>query len=269
MRRFINAALHARNHLHARHHRSHQPGGAEPRAAPRFGAGDEILDHRAGAPRQHRALADGVRADRLRAARWRPSTRRGELDVRGVRRSCCRRARGWWRVAHVSNALGTVLPVKRIIDAAHRARRAGAGRRRAGRAAHARSTCARWAATSTPSPATSCTARPASACSTAREALLEAMPPWQGGGDMIRTVSFEKQHLQRAAVQVRGRHARTSPAPSAWRPRWTTSKASGIEAHRRARAAAAAARHRGADAHSRHRDHRHRRRTRPPCSPSR
>jgi cysteine desulfurase / selenocysteine lyase len=25
-----------------------------------------------------------------------------------------------------------------------------------------------------------------------REALLEAMPPWQGGGDMIRTVSFER-----------------------------------------------------------------------------
>jgi cysteine desulfurase/selenocysteine lyase len=25
-----------------------------------------------------------------------------------------------------------------------------------------------------------------------REALLEQMPPWQGGGDMIRTVSFEK-----------------------------------------------------------------------------
>jgi cysteine desulfurase/selenocysteine lyase len=25
-----------------------------------------------------------------------------------------------------------------------------------------------------------------------REALLQAMPPWQGGGDMILTVSFEK-----------------------------------------------------------------------------
>src|SRR4029079_15455489 len=25
-----------------------------------------------------------------------------------------------------------------------------------------------------------------------REALLEAMPPWQGGGDMIRSVTFEK-----------------------------------------------------------------------------
>ena len=40
-----------------------------------------------------------------------------------------------------------------------------------------------------------------------RESLLEAMPPWQGGGDMILTVSFEKTTLQRAAVQVRSRHA--------------------------------------------------------------
>ena len=39
---------------------------------------------------------------------------------------------------------------------------------------------------------TSSTARPASACSYGREALLEAMPPWQGGGDMILTVTFEK-----------------------------------------------------------------------------
>ena len=37
--------------------------------------------------------------------------------------------------------------------------------------------------------------------------LLEAMPPYQGGGDMIRSVSFDKTTLQRAAVQVRGRHA--------------------------------------------------------------
>ena len=32
----------------------------------------------------------------------------------------------------------------------------------------------------------------ASARSTARRALLEAMPPWQGGGEMILSVTFEK-----------------------------------------------------------------------------
>ena len=40
-----------------------------------------------------------------------------------------------------------------------------------------------------------------------KEALLDAMPPFLGGGDMIRSVTFEKSHLERAAVQVRGRDA--------------------------------------------------------------
>ena len=40
-----------------------------------------------------------------------------------------------------------------------------------------------------------------------REALLEAMPPWQGGGDMIRSVTFEKTTYNEPAVQVRGGHA--------------------------------------------------------------
>ena len=37
--------------------------------------------------------------------------------------------------------------------------------------------------------------------------LLEAMPPYQGGGDMIRSVTFERTTVQRPAVQVRGGHA--------------------------------------------------------------
>ena len=40
-----------------------------------------------------------------------------------------------------------------------------------------------------------------------KAALLDAMPPYQGGGDMIASVTFEKTHLQRAAEQVRGGHA--------------------------------------------------------------
>ncbi len=39
-----------------------------------------------------------------------------------------------------------------------------------------------------------------------RRELLEAMPPFLGGGDMIATVAFEGSILERAAVQVRGRH---------------------------------------------------------------
>ena len=46
------------------------------------------------------------------------------------------------------------------------------------------------------SPGISCSAPPASACSTARRELLEAMPPYQGGGDMIESVTFEKTHVR-------------------------------------------------------------------------
>ncbi len=42
----------------------------------------------------------------------------------------------------------------------------------------------------------------------ARAELLEAMPPFMGGGDMIGTASFEALHLGRDPAQVRGRHAR-------------------------------------------------------------
>ena len=32
--------------------------------------------------------------------------------------------------------------------------------------------------------------------------LLEAMPPWQGGGDMIREVKMTRQQLEHTALQV-------------------------------------------------------------------
>ncbi len=41
----------------------------------------------------------------------------------------------------------------------------------------------------------------------AKEELLDIMPPWQGGGNMIRNVTFEETTLCRSAGQVRGRHA--------------------------------------------------------------
>ena len=40
-----------------------------------------------------------------------------------------------------------------------------------------------------------------------KEALLDAMPPYQGGGDMIDTVTFEKNNIQQPPSQVRSRHA--------------------------------------------------------------
>ena len=91
-----------------------------------------------------------------------------------------------------------------------------------------RSTCRRSTAISTSPPATSCTARPASACCTASEALLEAMPPFMGGGDMIRSVTFEKSTWNDAAVQVRGRHAGHRRRGRPRRGASTTSQAIGL-----------------------------------------
>ena len=40
-----------------------------------------------------------------------------------------------------------------------------------------------------------------------RAELLEAMEPFLTGGDMIASVDFQTADLERAALQVRGRHA--------------------------------------------------------------
>ena len=50
-------------------------------------------------------------------------------------------------------------------------------------------------------------ARPASACSGAARELLDALPPFLGGGEMIETVTMERSTYAAAAAQVRGRHA--------------------------------------------------------------
>ena len=60
-----------------------------------------------------------------------------------------------------------------------------------------------------------------------RAALLEAMPPWQGGGDMIETVTLEQHHLCAAAGALRGRHAAHRAGASGWARRSTTSRRSG------------------------------------------
>ena len=127
-------------------------------------------------------------------------------------------------LAHVSNALGTILPVERFIARAKRAQGARAGRRRAGRAAQRVDV-----------QALDCDFYCFSAHKMygptgigvlyGRESLLEAMPPWQGGGDMILTVTFEGRRTTSCRASSRPAR-RTSPAPSAWPPRSTISRAS-------------------------------------------
>ena len=118
-------------------------------------------------------------------------------------------------------------------------RHSGAGRRQPGARCISTSTCRTSAATSTSSPATSSTGRPASACSTASMTHLAAMPPFNGGGEMIREV-FEDRitygepphkfeagtPLDRAGDRARRRHRlcrldRQGAHPRARGPSWS------------------------------------------------
>ncbi len=49
----------------------------------------------------------------------------------------------------------------------------------------------------------------------ARRELLDAMPPFLGGGEMISSVTYERITWARGAAQVRGRHAARSWKASA------------------------------------------------------
>lgn len=161
---------------------------AQSYARPRLTPGDEILitwlEHHSNiVPWQ---LLAGQTGARLRVA---PINRAGEVDVAALESMLSPRTR-LVAVAHISNALGTIVPVRRIITAAH--------------------------ARSIPVLLDGAQAVPHKAVDVreldcdfyafsghkmfaptgigvlyGREALLEAMPPWQGGGDMILKVSFE------------------------------------------------------------------------------
>ncbi len=87
---------------------------------------------------------------------------------------------------------GTINPVRKIIEMAHAARTfpCWSTARRPRRTC--RWTCRRSIAISTPSPATSSTGPTGIGVLYGKCALLEAMPPYQGGGDMISSVTFEK-----------------------------------------------------------------------------
>jgi len=158
-------------------------------ARPTLGPGDEILisalEHHANiVPWQMVCEQTGC------ALRVAPINRRGELELDEFLALLNPHTR-LVAVAHVSNALGTVLPLKRIIDAAH---------------AHGALVLVDGAQ-AVPHQSVDVSALGADFYAFSghklygptgigvlygRERLLAAMPPWQGGGDMIRTVTFEK-----------------------------------------------------------------------------
>ncbi|MBS0396794.1 MAG: cysteine desulfurase [Proteobacteria bacterium] len=154
---------------------------------PRARPGDEVLithlEHHANiVPWQMACEATGAR---LRVA---PIDRRGEVDLDALAALLGDRTR-LVAVAHVSNALGTVLPVRTIVELAH-ARGIPVLVDGAQAAPHF----------ALDLQALDCDFYAFSGHKLygpdgigvlyGRESLLEAMPPWQGGGDMILSVSF-------------------------------------------------------------------------------
>jgi cysteine desulfurase / selenocysteine lyase len=162
---------------------------AQAYARERLQAGDEILitalEHHANiVPWQMVRDATGCT---LKVA---PIDTRGELLWDEFRKLLGPRTR-IVAVAHVSNALGTVLPVERIVEAAHAA---GAVVLIDGAQAvpHTRVDCQALGADFYAFSGHKLYGPTGIGVLYGREALLSAMPPWQGGGDMILSVSFEK-----------------------------------------------------------------------------
>jgi cysteine desulfurase/selenocysteine lyase len=155
----------------------------------RLEAGDEILitalEHHANiVPWQ---LVAGQTGASIKVV---PMDRRGVIDIADVAAKLTDRTR-IVACAHVSNALGTVLPVREIVKLAH-ARGAVVLVDGAQAVPHQRVDLQALDCDFYAFSAHKMYGPTGIGVLVGREALLEAMPPWQGGGDMILTVSFER-----------------------------------------------------------------------------
>ena len=231
-------------------------------------AGRRDRHHLARAPRQHRAVADALRREGRACCASRRSTTRGQSSSTSTR-SCSARARSSSSFTQVSNALGTITPAREMIEMAHRhgarvlvdgaqavshmpRRRAGARLRllRLLRPQGVRADRHRRRL------------RQGATCSS-------AMPPWQGGGNMIDDVTFEKTRLPAAAGALRSRHRQHRRRGRPRRGARLRSTRIGIDERRALRARAARStrpkrlRDGAGPAHDRHRAAR-----RPACSRS-
>lgn len=162
---------------------------AQSYARPRLQPGDEILitwlEHHANiVPWQMVCEATGAV---LKVA---PIRMDGSLDLAAFEALLSTRTR-LVAVAHVSNALGTVLPVERIVKLA-RARGVPVLIDGAQAVPHERLNMAELDCDFYAFSSHKLYGPTGVGVLYGREALLREMPPWQGGGDMIRTVSFEK-----------------------------------------------------------------------------
>ncbi len=154
---------------------------------PRLRAGDEILisemEHHSNiVPWQLACEATGAKLKVI------PINDAGELDMAAFRKLLTARTK-FVSIGHVSNALGTVNPVKDIVKAAHAKNipvlvdgaqavpHAAVDVQDIGCDFYAASGHKMYGPTGI-------------GFLYGKRALLDAMPPWQGGGDMIRSVSF-------------------------------------------------------------------------------
>jgi cysteine desulfurase/selenocysteine lyase len=119
-----------------------------------------------------------------------PIDRSGELVMEEFHRLLTPRTR-LVAVAHVSNALGTILPVAQIIAAAH-ARRVPVLIDGAQAVPHTRMDVQALGADFYAFSGHKLYAPTGIGVLYGREELLASMPPWQGGGDMILNVTFER-----------------------------------------------------------------------------
>ena len=156
---------------------------------PRLKPGDEILltqlEHHANiVPWQLVAEQTGAVVKAV------PMDRRGVVDVADVAANLNERTR-IVACAQVSNALGTVLPVREIVKLAH-ARGAVVLIDGAQAVPHQQVDFRALDCDFYAFSAHKMYGPTGIGCLIGRESLLESMPPWQGGGDMILTVSFAK-----------------------------------------------------------------------------
>ncbi len=156
---------------------------------PRLKPGDEILltqlEHHANiVPWQLVAEQTGAVVKAV------PMDRRGVVDVADVAAHLNERTR-IVACAQVSNALGTVLPVREIVKLAH-ARGAVVLIDGAQAVPHQQVDFKALDCDFYAFSAHKMYGPTGIGCLIGRESLLESMPPWQGGGDMILTVSFAK-----------------------------------------------------------------------------
>jgi cysteine desulfurase / selenocysteine lyase len=156
---------------------------------PTLKPGDEILisalEHHANiVPWQMVAAQTGAR---LVVA---PIDERGQLRVDAFEAALNARTR-LVAITHISNVLGTILPVERLIESAHR-RGIPVLLDGAQAVAHASVDVCKLDCDFYCFSGHKLYGPTGIGILYGRESLLEAMPPWQGGGDMIRTVSFER-----------------------------------------------------------------------------